>query len=38
VGSIPNITLGNEAEVGEAIAGSGLDRGEVFVTSKFAGR
>ena len=25
---------GNEAEVGEAIAASGLDRGEVFVTSK----
>jgi len=25
---------GNEAEVGAAIAGSGLDRGEVFVTSK----
>ena len=25
---------GNEAEVGEAIASSGLDRGEVFVTSK----
>jgi 2,5-diketo-D-gluconate reductase A len=25
---------GNEAEVGEAIARSGLDRGEVFVTSK----
>jgi 2,5-diketo-D-gluconate reductase A len=25
---------GNEREVGEAIAGSGLDRGEVFVTSK----
>ena len=25
---------GNEAEVGEAIAKSGLDRGEVFVTSK----
>jgi 2,5-diketo-D-gluconate reductase A len=25
---------GNEAEVGEAIADSGLDRGEVFVTSK----
>jgi diketogulonate reductase-like aldo/keto reductase len=25
---------GNEAEVGQAIAGSGLDRGEVFVTSK----
>ena len=25
---------GNEAEVGEAIAGSGLDRGEVFITSK----
>jgi 2,5-diketo-D-gluconate reductase A len=27
---------GNEAEVGEAIAKSGLDRGEVFVTSKLA--
>ena len=27
---------GNEAEVGEAIAGSGLDRGEVFVTSKLS--
>jgi 2,5-diketo-D-gluconate reductase A len=25
---------GNEAEVGEAIAASGLDRGEIFVTSK----
>ena len=25
---------GNEAEVGEAVAASGLDRGEVFVTSK----
>ena len=27
---------GNEAEVGEAIARSGLDRGEVFVTSKLS--
>jgi 2,5-diketo-D-gluconate reductase A len=27
---------GNEAEVGEAIAASGLDRGEVFVTSKLS--
>jgi 2,5-diketo-D-gluconate reductase A len=27
---------GNEAEVGQAIAGSGLDRGEVFVTSKLS--
>jgi 2,5-diketo-D-gluconate reductase A len=27
---------GNEAEVGEAIASSGLDRGEVFVTSKLS--
>ena len=27
---------GNEREVGEAIAGSGLDRGDVFVTSKLA--
>ena len=27
---------GNEAEVGEAIARSGLDRGEIFVTSKLS--
>ncbi|MFI6262222.1 aldo/keto reductase [Micromonospora sp. NPDC051006] len=27
---------GNEAEVGQAIRGSGLDRGEVFVTSKLS--
>ena len=27
---------GNEAEVGEAISRSGLDRGEVFVTSKLS--
>src|SRR6201981_3604162 len=27
---------GNEAEVGEAIASSGLDRAEVFVTSKLS--
>ncbi|HEY5395953.1 MAG TPA: aldo/keto reductase [Trebonia sp.] len=27
---------GNEAEVGEAVAASGLDRGEVFVTSKLS--
>jgi len=27
---------GNEAEVGEAIGRSGLDRGEVFVTSKLS--
>ena len=29
---------GNEAEVGEAIAASGLDRGDVFITSKLKQR
>ena len=32
--STPREMYGNEAEVGQAVRESGLDRGEVFVTSK----
>ncbi|QTX03753.1 aldo/keto reductase [Agromyces archimandritae] len=32
------VNYGNEAEVGQAIAGSGVDRGELFLTTKLPGR